>query len=68
MLGPTGREKPAVQLIGADGNAFAMMGTCSRAMKKAGYPEADVNRFYKEAMAGDYDALLRTCMEWCEVE
>jgi hypothetical protein len=37
-------------------------------MKKAGYPEADVNRFYKEAMEGDYNALLRTCMEWCEVE
>jgi hypothetical protein len=56
-----------VELIGEDGNAFAILGTVARAMKKAGVPTEAVDRFKREAMAGDYDHLLRTVMDTVDV-
>ena len=40
-----------VELEGVDGNAFAVMGVVSRALKQAGHRDA-VDAFRKEAMAG----------------
>lgn len=56
-----------VQLTGTDGNAFAVMGAVQRAMRK--HPEAknDVAEFQKEAMSGDYNHLLMTCMQYVTV-
>lgn len=56
-----------VDLTESDGNAFMIMGKVARALKKGGYPEL-VDAFYKEAQSGDYDHLLRTAMEYVEVE
>jgi hypothetical protein len=56
-----------VQLIGKDGNAFAIMGAVQRALRKAGAPKEEINQYLKEAMSGDYDNLLRTTMDWVEV-
>lgn len=56
-----------VELTGSDGNAFAIMGKVSKAMKRAGVPFDEVTEFMNEATSGDYDALLRTCMRWVEV-
>jgi hypothetical protein len=56
-----------VQLTGTDGNAFALIGTVSRAMKRAGHGDK-VEEFRTEAMSGDYDHLLQTCMRWVDVE
>ena len=56
-----------VQLVGEDGNAFAILGRVQAAMKNAKVPQADQDAFMKEATAGDYDHLLRTCMEWVDV-
>lgn len=56
-----------VQLTGTDGNAFAVIGTVSRALKRAGVPAAEVSEFADEAMSGDYDNVLRTCMSWVVV-
>jgi len=53
-----------VDLIGEDGNAFAIMGRVTRAMRNAGLPSEEVEQFRKEAMSGDYDNLLRTVMLW----
>jgi len=55
-----------VQLTGQDGNAFAILGRVAVAMRRAGYG-AQVNTFMNEAMAGDYDHLLRTVTAWVEV-
>lgn len=52
-----------VQLEGQDGNAFFILGRVSAAMKRAGLRE-EVKEFMAEATAGDYDHLLRTCMDW----
>jgi hypothetical protein len=57
-------EKMKVEL--GDGNAFSILGACSTAMKRAGRYD-EWSEFHAEATAGDYDALLRTVMEWFDV-
>ncbi len=56
-----------VQLTGTDGNAFAIMSKVSKGIREAGGEKSDVIAFQDEAMSGDYDNLLRTCMEWVNV-
>lgn len=60
-------DKPVVKLVGTDGNAFAILGKVSKALKKAGMLE-ESKRFLKEATPSDYDHLLRTVMKYVEVE
>jgi hypothetical protein len=56
-----------VQLTGNDGNAFAILGKVRQAMRKGSIPQKQIDEFFEEATAGDYDALLRTCMKWVDV-
>jgi hypothetical protein len=56
-----------VNLTGNDGNAFAVMGAVTKAMKRGGISKEEVDAFRKEAMSGDYDHLLQTCMKWVDV-
>jgi hypothetical protein len=60
-------EKPVVQLVGTDGNAFAIMGKVARALRQAGKPEL-VKPYMEEATAGDYDHLLQITMKYVDVE
>ena len=57
---------PAIQvkLTGTDGNAYAILGTVSRALRTAGVAAAEVTAFNDEAMSGDYNNLLITCSQW----
>jgi hypothetical protein len=57
-----------VKLLGADGNAFSILGLCDRAMKKAGIDNDIRDDFFTEATAGNYDALLQTAMKYFDVE
>lgn len=57
-----------VRLIGQDGNAFAIIGRVTRAMRDNGCTPEDVNTFLTEATSGDYDHLLRTVMATVVVE
>jgi len=59
-------EKPRVQLVGLDGNAFSIIGRVSRVLREAGMKDK-VKEFQQEAMSGDYDHVLQTVMEYCEV-
>lgn len=56
-----------VQLVGQDGNAFAVMGAVSKALKRAGHSD-QVEAYMAEATAGDYNCLLRVTQEWVNVE
>ena len=56
-----------VQLTSTDGNAFAILGKVINGIKSAGGTSEDVRAFQDEAMSGDYDHLLRTCMDWVNV-
>lgn len=56
-----------VHLVGEDGNAFAILGKVIKALRRAGYNK-EAEEFQKEAIKGDYDHLLRTCMQYVNVE
>ena len=53
-----------VQLVGQDGNAFSIMGRVTGAMRQAGVSKDEIENFRSEAMSGDYNNLLQTCMRW----
>jgi len=56
-----------VELVGSDGNAFAIMGKVKDALKRNGVTPEEVNKYMEESMSGDYDNLLNTAMEWVNV-
>lgn len=57
-----------VQLVGEDGNAFAIMGRVMGALKKAGVAKEEIDKYYAESTSGDYDNLLRTAVAWVSVK
>lgn len=57
-----------VQLVGNDGNAFAIMGAVQTALKKAGVDKDEISDYLAESMAGDYNNLLRVAMKWVVVK
>ena len=57
-----------VSLIGADGNAFSILGTVRKAMRQGGVPAEQVKEYMMEATSGDYDHLLQTTMQWVNVK
>ena len=57
-----------VRLVGTDGNAFALIGAVSRALKNAGERDA-AEAFTQSAFAAkSYDALLQLICRTVEVE
>lgn len=56
-----------VELTGHDGNAFAVLGRCRQAGRKAGLSENEIAAFMSDAMAGDYDPLLQIAMRWFDI-
>jgi hypothetical protein len=56
----------SVSLSGEDGNAFGILGRVTKALRRAGVPKDEIDEFYAEATAGDYDHLLQTVMRWVE--
>ena len=57
-----------VSLVGQNGNAFNILGICTRAMKQADLPQTEIDSFMSEAMSGGYDHLLATVLAWFVVE
>lgn len=55
-----------VELVGEDGNAVAIVGRVSKALKRAGHADA-VEEYHRGATSGDYEHLLATTMRWVEV-
>jgi hypothetical protein len=57
-----------VQLSGEDGNAFAILGRTTAALRAAGVPQQEIDTYFGEATSGDYDHLLQTTMAWVDWE
>ena len=57
-------NKIKVQLIGQDGNAFAILGRCTTAMSLAGVPKEQRDAFIREATSGDYNHLIQTTIRY----
>ena len=56
-----------VRLTGTDGNAFAIIGTVNKALKRANVSKEDRDTFMAEAKSGDYDHVLQTCLKTVNV-
>lgn len=61
-------KKPRCKLVGEDGNAFAIMGRVSRALKNAGLREKEAEFTQKAIKQPSYGALLSLCDEYVEIE
>jgi len=59
------KEKPVIN-SDIDGNAFVIMGTARKALRKAGADEEYINKYTTEAQSGDYGHLLQTTMKYVE--
>lgn len=53
-------------LVGVDGNAFAVMGYTARALSREGLRDM-VPQMRTEAIAGDYNDLIITCMKYLDI-
>lgn len=53
-------------LVGVDGNAYAVMGYVSRAMKETGFSKEEINKYTSEATSSDYNNLLRVSMDYID--
>ena len=56
-----------VQLVGTDGNAFALIGKVQNALKDFEVSKEERDEFFNEATNGDYNHLLQICMKWVNV-
>ena len=60
--------KPTINIDEVDGNAFAVLATVQKALKKAGADEEHVRHYLEDAKDGDYDHLLQTSMKYINFE
>lgn len=60
-------SKPKLNLVGQDGNVFHILGLATKAAKEANWPKKKIDKFMKEAISGDYDHVIQTCVKHFEV-
>ncbi len=56
------------KLIGQDGNAYAIMATVARALRKGGVSEQEIEEYFGESTSGDYNNVIVTAMRWVTVK
>jgi hypothetical protein len=56
------------KLIGQDGNAYAIIGTVQRELRRGGVSSDEINEFVTEATSGDYDNVIQTALRWVSVK
>ncbi|MDG5490622.1 hypothetical protein [Psychroserpens sp. SPM9] len=57
-----------LDLVGVNGNAFAVMGVFQKQARKEGWSTSEIEMVLAEAKSGDYDHLLATIMNHCEAK
>ena len=75
ILSDLEREQPPLSLVGGDGNAFAIIGKVSRAVRDfargTDYDAREIRAAEKDIVddmtSGDYDHLLRVAMRYFNV-
>lgn len=63
---PKEEYKPDYTLVGVNGNAYAIIGYTSRALKEQGLKDK-VQEMTDKATSGDYNHLLGVCMEYIDM-
>ena len=59
-------ELPPVTLVGRDGNAFSIIGSCQRAARNK-YTKEQWDNIKNQMISGDYDNLLQIAMKYFDV-
>jgi len=57
-----------LDLVGVNGNVFMIMGVFQIQARKEGWIKNEIDAVLAEAKSGDYDHLLATIINHCEVE
>jgi septum formation inhibitor-activating ATPase MinD len=55
-----------LNLIGVNGNAYAIMGAFQRQAKKENWTQEEIDKVITEAKSSDYNHLLCTISDHCE--
>jgi len=56
-----------VKLIGEDGNAFLILGSVEKAMRRAGIDQETRDLYNEQATSGDYDHLLAVTYQMVDI-
>lgn len=64
----TVNKKVNLNLVGVDGNAYAIMATFTRQARKEKWSQSEIDLVLEEAQSKDYDHLLSIIMNHCEVK
>jgi hypothetical protein len=59
-------KKIKLNLVGLDGNAFALLGAFQKQAKKEGWEQEEISEVIDEAITGNYDYLLQTLTQYIE--
>jgi hypothetical protein len=59
----TTTKKVKLELVGLDGNAFALMGAFQRAARRQGWSKDEIDKVLEECQSSDYNHLLATLIE-----
>ena len=57
-----------LDLVGEDGNAFAILGRASSALKRAGLHTQYWKEYHGKATEGDYNHLLRVTLDYFDCD
>ena len=57
-----------LDLVGVNGNAFMIMGVFQRQARKEGWTQEEIDVVLDEAKSSDYNYLLATISNHCEVQ
>ena len=66
LFNPSKRVR--MNLVGLDGNAFALMGEFQKNARRQGWEREEIEKVLDECTSGDYNHLLRVLMAHTEVE
>ena len=58
----------SADLVGVDGNAFAILGRVDRWLRDAGATKAFRDAYYAEATSGDYDHVIAASIAYLDAE
>lgn len=57
-----------LSLVGVDGNAYTILAMFKRQAQKQGWSEKEIDLVLEEAQSKDYNHLLSTILDYCQVE
>lgn len=61
-------KKIKLDLVGLDGNAFALMGAFQKQARREGWTQDEIKVVLDKCTSGDYDNLIVTLCEHCDSE